>query len=193
MIEINTSPPIPALPRVEDKTKVDVRYALISPFANAHIFWDSEAGELVYELEEPILQEGQKQVLDQLEQENPVKYFPQWLEINQGLDPQPRLTFAPDSSHITYHWHDWNQPIFIPHQDDLGLRGPHLVHGDARVERPDRLADHRCHVHRIRGGSYHEVLKAPGDLRVRSVVLGLRRRRQTLAPDVSCNAHYGHP
>ena len=47
---INPNPFIPALPRVTDKTKVDVRYSLIQPFANTHIYWDSELGELIYDI-----------------------------------------------------------------------------------------------------------------------------------------------
>ena len=40
--------------RIEDKTKIDIRYALISPFAFAHIYWDEKIYEVVYEIEEPI-------------------------------------------------------------------------------------------------------------------------------------------
>jgi flagellar protein FlaI len=66
-VQINPSPPIPSLPRLSDKTKVDVRYSLIQPFANAHIYWDSELGELVYEIEEPILDETENNVIKRLE------------------------------------------------------------------------------------------------------------------------------
>lgn len=67
MIQINTSPTIPALPRMDDKTKVDVRYSLISPYANAHIYWDSKTSELVYNVEEPTLREDEKVMLDRIE------------------------------------------------------------------------------------------------------------------------------
>lgn len=66
-ININPNPLVPALPRVTDKTKVDVRYALIQPFANAHIYWDSEIGELVYNIEEPLLKEDEKKAIKRLE------------------------------------------------------------------------------------------------------------------------------
>ncbi len=68
VIQINASPPIPSLPRIEDKTKVDVRYALISPYANAHIYWDPEIGELVYEIEEPVLSNREQTILAQIEE-----------------------------------------------------------------------------------------------------------------------------
>ena len=39
-IVINIAPNIPALPRIIDKTKIDIRYKLISPYASAHIYFD---------------------------------------------------------------------------------------------------------------------------------------------------------
>lgn len=62
------NPTIPALPRVEDKKKVDVRYMLIAPYASAHIHWDSTVNELAYDLEEPALNDFERAVLDKLEQ-----------------------------------------------------------------------------------------------------------------------------
>ena len=66
-IEINLNPSIPALPKVEDKTKINVRYTLISPYVSVHIYWDKTIGELIYELEEPILDETEKSLLNTLE------------------------------------------------------------------------------------------------------------------------------
>ncbi|MBS3091265.1 Flp pilus assembly complex ATPase component TadA [Candidatus Pacearchaeota archaeon] len=66
-IAINVNPTIPALPRVEDKKKVDVRYMLIAPYASAHIYWDNKINELVYDIEEPILNEIEKRALNNLE------------------------------------------------------------------------------------------------------------------------------
>lgn len=54
-IHININPPLPALPRLEDKTKLDIRYSLIAPYANVHIYWSEKEGELMYEIEEPLL------------------------------------------------------------------------------------------------------------------------------------------
>lgn len=67
-IVINLSPGIPALPRIEDKTKIDLRYMLISPYASAHIFFDKNLLELVYELEEPVLDEEEKNLLNRIEE-----------------------------------------------------------------------------------------------------------------------------
>jgi len=68
VIQVNLNPPIPALIRVEDKTKIDVRYALITPYANAHIYWDSKTGELAYEIEEPMLKPEDKDNLSVIEE-----------------------------------------------------------------------------------------------------------------------------
>jgi len=67
VISINPNPVIPALPRVKDKTKLDIRYSLISPYANSHIYWDEKRKELAYALEEPLLNEGEKMDLERLE------------------------------------------------------------------------------------------------------------------------------
>ncbi len=66
-IEINLNPSIPALPRVEDKTKINVRYTLIAPYVSVHIYWDKKTNELIYEVEEPILDENEKLLLATLE------------------------------------------------------------------------------------------------------------------------------
>ena len=65
-IVINTNPTIPALPRIEDKKKINVRYMLIPPYASAHIYWDNNINELVYDIEEPVLQENEKKALENL-------------------------------------------------------------------------------------------------------------------------------
>ncbi len=54
-VQIDFSAKIPPLKKMHDKTKIDVRYALISPFAFVHIYWNPKIYELVYEIEEPIL------------------------------------------------------------------------------------------------------------------------------------------
>lgn len=66
-LPINLSPNIPALPKIEDKTKIDIRYMLIAPYASAHIYWDKDLGELVYAIEEPILNEKEKIMLEKVE------------------------------------------------------------------------------------------------------------------------------
>src|SRR3989339_374038 len=80
-ININVNPAIPALPRIEDKKNIDIRYMLISPYASAHIFWDKNVNELVYELEEPILQDYEKEALNQLE-----NAMMELINVNVALD-----------------------------------------------------------------------------------------------------------
>jgi type IV secretory pathway ATPase VirB11/archaellum biosynthesis ATPase len=66
-MEIELNPLITSLPKPVDKSKLDVRYGLIPPFAYAHIHWDKEKNEMIYELEEPILNEKEKAIFKKLE------------------------------------------------------------------------------------------------------------------------------
>jgi archaeal flagellar protein FlaI len=65
-VNINFHPDIPPLEKIKDKTKIDVRYCVISPFAFIHIYWDSKTFDLVYDVEEPILTDEEKQYREQL-------------------------------------------------------------------------------------------------------------------------------
>ncbi|MCH7759522.1 hypothetical protein IID20_04145, partial [Patescibacteria group bacterium] len=65
--ELDTSPPIPALPILKDKTQIDVRYTVVSPYSSIHIYWDSKESELKYEVEEPILNEDENEILNKIE------------------------------------------------------------------------------------------------------------------------------
>jgi flagellar protein FlaI len=68
VININLKPVIPTLPKIDDRKKINVRYMLIPPYASVHIYWDANLGEVIYELEEPILNEEEKTTLEQLEE-----------------------------------------------------------------------------------------------------------------------------
>ncbi len=50
-----------------------------------------------------------------------IEYFPLWA-ATQGFDPAPSLTIQPDPGAIAYHWHNWNEPVFLPHPNDAGLQ-----------------------------------------------------------------------
>src|SRR3989339_850300 len=63
-VEIDFNPQIPPLKKEKDKTKIDVRYSLISPFAFAHIYWDDKISEVVYDVEEPELSPAEKSQKD---------------------------------------------------------------------------------------------------------------------------------
>ncbi len=65
-IEINFNPEIPPLKKPEDRSQTDVRYALIAPFAFAHIYWNPKTSEMVYEVEEPILDENETKYKEDL-------------------------------------------------------------------------------------------------------------------------------
>jgi len=65
-IQIDFSPKIPPLKKMKDKTKINVRYCLIEPFTFVHIYWNSKIHEMVYEIEEPILDENEKAIRDEV-------------------------------------------------------------------------------------------------------------------------------
>jgi len=67
VMRINLNPTIPALPKYTDKKKVDVRYMLLPPYASAHIYWDNKMKEVVYDLEEPILDDYEWVTLKKIE------------------------------------------------------------------------------------------------------------------------------
>jgi flagellar protein FlaI len=65
-VAIDFTPKIPPLKKVQDKTKIDVRYCLISPFTYVHIYWDPKEYELVYEIEEPLLSKEEEKYKEQI-------------------------------------------------------------------------------------------------------------------------------
>ncbi|MBC8356510.1 MAG: hypothetical protein H8E66_31400 [Planctomycetes bacterium] len=70
--------------------------------------------------------------LDEVDAGMEPTYFPQWLSDNHGLDDEPKITIQPDSSGVSYHWHDWSKPIYEAHPDDGGLRWDLLDWKDAQ-------------------------------------------------------------
>ncbi len=66
-IKIDLSPKIPSLQKFPDKSLIDVRYMLIPPYVSAHIHWNPELLEAVYDIEEPMLNGDEKQHLERIE------------------------------------------------------------------------------------------------------------------------------
>jgi flagellar protein FlaI len=66
-VSINLSPQVPAVPRMDDKMRIDVRYMVIAPYVSIHVYYDAELGEVVYDVEEPILNEEEKASLSRIE------------------------------------------------------------------------------------------------------------------------------
>ncbi len=60
---IDLRPRLFKLPDFNNKTKINVRYPLLPPYAFAHIYWDDTAKELIYKIEEQILTEAEKELL----------------------------------------------------------------------------------------------------------------------------------
>ena len=66
--KINFNADKPEIPDVIDKTKINLRYGLIIPYAYVHIYWDEIQGEVIYGIEEPNLDIREKEILNTLEQ-----------------------------------------------------------------------------------------------------------------------------
>ena len=66
-IKINSNPFIPNISDFTDKTQIDVRYIVIQPYVSIHIYWNKEISELVYEVEEPTLDDKEKEILNKTE------------------------------------------------------------------------------------------------------------------------------
>ncbi|MFA4960187.1 MAG: type II/IV secretion system ATPase subunit [Candidatus Pacearchaeota archaeon] len=67
-MKINFNPQIPVIPKFDNKTKIDVRYMVIVPYVSIHIYWDSILQEIIYEVEEPLLSEKDKENLFKIEE-----------------------------------------------------------------------------------------------------------------------------
>ncbi len=66
--------------------------------------------------------ERANEFLAQLGAAGAISYFPDWLEQQQDLPVEPKLQIKPPSQPVSYHWHDWNSPLFVPGDGDAGLR-----------------------------------------------------------------------
>ncbi len=67
IFKLDLTPKLPIFKDVE-KSKVNVKYPLISPYAYAHIYWDDKEKELMYMVEEPGLNPQDKKILNLIEE-----------------------------------------------------------------------------------------------------------------------------
>ncbi|MFC1723310.1 type II/IV secretion system ATPase subunit [Nanoarchaeota archaeon] len=61
---IDLRPKVIKLPAFTGRADIDIRYPLIPPYAYAHIFLEKETNELVYYVEEPILDATERELLE---------------------------------------------------------------------------------------------------------------------------------
>ena len=62
-----------------------------------------------------------------------IAYFPEFVQVGRGLDPQPQIVIKPAGANDRYHWQDWSQPVFVAHPSDTGLLWS-IVRWETRVE-----------------------------------------------------------
>lgn len=58
----------------------------------------------------------------QLQNRNPVTYFPVWLQQACNLQPEPQYGLWPDPLNPYYHWWNPQNTIYVPNPNDGGLR-----------------------------------------------------------------------
>ena len=51
----------------------------------------------------------------------PIPYFPDYLR-SRNLPPEPLTVIKSASTPVSYHWHNWTSPLYLPHANDSGLR-----------------------------------------------------------------------
>lgn len=60
---IDLRPRLFKLPEFKERNSINVRYPLLPPYAFAHIYWDDEAKELMYKVEESTLSDAERELL----------------------------------------------------------------------------------------------------------------------------------
>jgi archaeal flagellar protein FlaI len=86
VIKINLNPPVPSIPKFDDKTKIDVRYMVIAPYVSIHVYYDAKLGEVIYDIEEPILNKEEQGNLERIETAMREVVNMNATEDNNGID-----------------------------------------------------------------------------------------------------------
>jgi len=137
-ISINLSPSIPPMPTIKDKTKIDVRYVLIHPYVSAHIYWSPKLNELVYEVEEPILSNEEKEKLKKIEEAmieviniNIVVEKTQQAKVNY-IDKTARLLI--DELNLKISGEEFHKLFYYLYRDFIGLNEVEALARDYFIE-----------------------------------------------------------
>ncbi len=62
------SPQMVVIPATDVIEEVDVRYPLIEPFADAHVYWDGDEEKLVYAVDEPELSDRERRIFEEVKE-----------------------------------------------------------------------------------------------------------------------------
>jgi archaeal flagellar protein FlaI len=137
-IKIDFHPKVPPLEKVKDKTTVDVRYCVISPFAFIHIYWSEEIYELVYDIEEPILTEEEKAYREQFTTAiRDLINFEEIIEKNEDILLEyidKRLKLLANELAIDIPYESYNKIYYYLCRDFLGLNEIEPILRDYFVE-----------------------------------------------------------
>ncbi|MCJ7429380.1 MAG: type II/IV secretion system ATPase subunit [Candidatus Nanohaloarchaeota archaeon QJJ-5] len=62
----SASEDLTVIPDKENVREIDIRYSLLAPFADAHITWDDDEEELVYNIDEPTLNDHEQELFERI-------------------------------------------------------------------------------------------------------------------------------
>lgn len=62
----SASEDLTVIPDKENVREIDIRYSLLAPFADAHIAWDEDEEELVYNIDEPTLNDHEQELFERI-------------------------------------------------------------------------------------------------------------------------------
>lgn len=62
----SASEDLTVIPDKENIREIDIRYSLLAPFADAHIAWDDDEEELVYNVDEPTLNDHERELFERI-------------------------------------------------------------------------------------------------------------------------------
>jgi len=82
---------------------------------NSRSNWDWSDSQWLFWLKSFYAQSGGPEGADS------IPYFPKWLVEETSLETTPEISFNPSDEPVSYHWQDWDEPIYQPGEDDEGL------------------------------------------------------------------------
>lgn len=116
---------VPSLPAFNNKTQADIRYLIISPYVSTHIHWDIPKREVVYDIEEPILSDTEKDILKSIEKEmSPVMSFEfiagkTFQDLLDSIDKAAKMTLI--GSGLDLNTESYQKIFYYLYRDFVGL------------------------------------------------------------------------
>lgn len=137
-IDTNSNQKVINFPEPDDKSKIDFRYPLIVPYAYAHILWDEMQNELAYNVEEPILDPHEREILLKLEQGVREFINMSFISVKQKetliefLEKNVRILLK--EMNITLEKNSYFKMMYYVYRDFIGLNRIEPLMNDGNIE-----------------------------------------------------------